>query len=124
MDKKLNFKALKVDEINFYIKTVKIITGLEDKYAKALAIILKNHPETVIDENIKKEFVELLELGNNKKNYQMQTISNCLTYLTENNFLKKIQNGVYVLNSELISLRKSIGDNKKVSYTFNFEINE
>lgn len=124
MDKKLNFKSVKINEIGFYIKTVKIITGLEDKYAKCLAIMLKNYPETVVDEKIKEEFIELLELGTNKRSYQMQTISNCLTYLSDNNYLKKIQNGVYMLNSELINLRKSIGENKTVSFTFNFQINE
>jgi len=122
MDKNLNFKKTNVNEESFYIKAVKILTGLEDKYAKALSIMLKNYPETVIDDLIKDQFIKLLDLEGKKKSYQMQTISNCLTYLTENNYLKKIQNGVYILNSELIKLRQNIGENKKISFTFNFEI--
>ena len=124
MDKKLNFKPVKLNKVEFYLRTIKIMTGLEEKYAKGLAIMLKNYPETVVDENMKKEFIEILELQDNKKSYQNQSISNCLTYLTDNGYLKKIQNGIYSLNSELVALRKGIGESNKVSYVFNFEINE
>ena len=119
---KLKTKTLSLKD--FYTSFLLLTTYLDNKYAEVLAVLMKHYPAKYIDEEIKSELVKVLSVENKKKDYQNQIISKTLTYLSNEGYLIKIQNGVYELNKNYQYVIKKVKKEKQLELFFSFKIDE
>lgn len=112
---------------DFYTSYILLTTYLPKKYAEVLSILMLNYPKSVVDNDIKLQIKQVLKITKRKTEYQDQTVSKSLTYLSEKGFIIKVQNGVYEMSEGVKYIVKKVLKEKndaKININFPFQLNE